>query len=178
MEFAPLDELYFQWLYAQVANTRLKNPARTYWCVTRQLYTTEFRWFVPNDDNRIGDAQELRYEFLERHEELEPDRNWMEEGASFLEMLIALSRRLAFADERGTSVTWFWTLLSNVQIDLTDSEYVGSAGDRVSEALDMLNNRTYAYDGKGGLFPLERADVDQRNVEIWYQMQYYLIERS
>lgn len=178
MEFAPLDELYLQWLYTQVANARLKNPARTYWNVFRQLYRTEFVWIVGNDDNRIEDAKELRYEFLEANPHISPDANWMDEGAAILEVLIALSRRLSFAAERASSAQWFWELLRNVEVDYPDSEYVMDVPTDVAYKLNVLNSRTYASNGKGGLFPLERTDTDQRQVEIWYQMQYYLIERG
>lgn len=178
MEFAPLDELYLRWLYVQVASARLKNPTRTYWKLLRQFYSTEFRWYVPNDDNRVEDALELRFEFLEMTPEADPDQNWLEEAASFLEMLVALSRRLSFADERASSQAWFWQLLENVQAVYPDSEYVGDAPLTVAHILETLNNRTYGSDGKGGLFPLERTNMDQRKVELWSQMQSYLLERS
>lgn len=173
----PLDELYFRWLYVQVASARLKNPSRTYWCVLKHLYTNEFVWFVPNDDNRVEDGKELRFEFLEMHPDESPDHIWLEEGSSFLEMLIALSRRLSFASEGASSMEWFWQLMSNLDLVITDSEYDQQIFE-IDEAIKMLNERTYAFDGKGGLFPLEDTDIDQRHVEIWYQMNYYLIERS
>lgn len=62
----PLDEQYLKWLYRQVASSKYRNPARTYWSLLRQLYTTEFVWTVPNDDNRVEDGRDLRYEFLKK----------------------------------------------------------------------------------------------------------------
>lgn len=183
MSLEPLDELYFQWLYAQVASLRLKNPTRTHWCLTKQLHTTEFFGYLPNDDNRVYDGKELRLEFLENNPDQHPERVWLEEGASFLEMMIALSRRLSFADERASSAEWFWRLISNLNLhDLPDSEWTSEPARGVSlavaEVLQTLNDRTYEYNGRGGLFPLKYTDIDQRHVEIWYQMNYYLIERS
>lgn len=181
MSTEPLDELYFQWLYAQVASTRLKNPTLTYWSLARQLYTTEFKWFLPNDDNRVYEGKELRLEFLEMNPDANtPDQLWLEEGASFLEMLIALSRRLSFADERASSMEWFWQLLKNLGLhDLTDDDYKKKdLVDYVDWTLQRVRDRTYDPNGRGGLFPLEHTDIDQTHVEIWYQMQYYLIERS
>lgn len=180
MSTEPLDELYFQWLYAQVANTRHKNPTRTHWALAKQLYTTEFFGHLPNDDNRVYEGIELRSEFLEMNPGYTPDLVWMQEGSSFLEMLIALSRRLSFADERASSAEWFWRLMSNLNIhDIPDSNY-DHPGVRevVGRILQMVNDRTYDYNGRGGLFPLRETDIDQRHVELWYQMQYYLIERS
>jgi hypothetical protein len=183
MNLEPLDELYFQWLYTQVASSRLKNPARTHWSLTKQLHTTEFFGNLPNDENRVYEGKELRLEFLEMNPAVVPDTIWLEEGVSFLEMLIALSRRLSFADERASSAEWFWRLLNNVDLkDITDSEYASRPPavihGYINEVLQTLNDRKYDYNGRGGLFPLRETDVDQRHVELWYQMQYYLIERS
>lgn len=180
MNIEPLDELYFQWLYAQVASIRLKNPTRTHWSLAKQLYTTEFFGELPNDENRVYEGKELRLEFLELNPTVSPDSVWLEEGASFLEMLIALSRRLSFADERASAVEWFWRLMNNLNLgNLSDANY-DSPGipEAVNHVLQTLNNRSYDYNGRGGLFPLRETDIDQRHVEIWYQMQYYLIERS
>jgi hypothetical protein len=38
-------------------------------------------------------------------------------------------------------------------------------------------NREYDPDGRGGLFPLDGTHANQREVELWYQMQAYIIER-
>ena len=46
----------------------------------------------------------------------------------------------------------------------------------INEAFQMINERSYAFDGYGGLFPLRKPHQDQRNIEIWYQMQAYLME--
>lgn len=179
MNNEPLDESYFCWLYVQVASTRLKNPARTFWHLLRQLYTTEFTWFIPNDDNRVEEGKALRYEFLEMNPDANPDPVWLEEGSSFLEMLVALSRRLSFEDERASSEEWFWQLMSNINLVITDSYYEnGEPSKYVSDALQVVNDRTYDFHGKGGLFPLAHTEIDQAHVEIWYQMTYYLIERG
>lgn len=181
MSNEPLDESYFQWLYSQVASLRFKNPARTHWSLARQLYTTEFIGYLPNDDNRVYDGMELRVEFLSEHPDApQPDPVWLEEGSSFFEMLIALSRRLSFADEKASSAEWFWRLMSNVNLhDVYDSVYdQPGIRETIGKILQMLNDRTYDFNGRGGLFPLRDTDIDQRHVEIWYQMQYYLIERS
>src|SRR5690349_15038133 len=65
MPSAPLDELYYQWLYSQVGSTRLKDRTRTYWRLLKLLFTKEFVWIVPHDDNRIADGTDLRYEFVD-----------------------------------------------------------------------------------------------------------------
>lgn len=170
----PLDELYLTWLYSQVASPKARNPSRTYWTLLRQLYKKEFVWFVPNDDNRVEDGRYLRYEFLEAHHRSHED-DWMDLSCSFLEMLIALSRRLSFQAD-GEPVIWFWHLIETLEL-ANYNDNVIYPYDEVDEILDRVIWRTYEKDGKGGLFPLKNANRDQRQVEIWYQMSAYLIER-
>ena len=95
-----------------------------------------------------------------------------------LEMIIALSRRASFEDEAlETPVMWFWRLMHNLELEgHTDDVFEISIQEEVNETLDRLDNRTYSYDGSGGLFPLQHAHEDQRTVELWTQMSAYLLE--
>lgn len=170
----PLDEVYLRWLYEQVASVRLKNPSRTYWCLLRQLFTKEFVWIVPNDDNRVEDGKDLRYEFMELPD-VEVSNDWMDIGCSVLEMLIGLSRRLAFEAE-GKPAEWFWTLCENLDVIHEDAGY--DYAEEVDAKLDRLIWRTYDRSGRGGLFPLHEPEKDQRDQEIWYQLNAYLLERD
>lgn len=175
-----LDEEYLTWLYSQIGSVKLKNPARTYWTLARQLYTKEFVWFVPNDDNRVEDGRELRHEFINECDISSIDPAWMDLGCSFLEMMIALSRRLAFQGE-GEPRGWFFTLLEHLGLekytDLKCKRY-STSFDEIEEIVDAVIYRQYEPDGRGGLFPLQHPERDQRKVEIWYQMSAYLIERE
>lgn len=172
----PLDELYFEWLYRQVSEITDGAPRRTYWSIFRELFQKEFIWLIPNDDNRVEDGRDLRDEFLNDIHTDQVDRDWMELPCSFLEMLVALSRRLAFEAE-GEPREWFWHLMRNLGLDIyNDAEPF----DRVTVE-DLLNTvifRTYRRDGQGGLFPLRHARRDQRDVEIWYQLNAYLMEND
>jgi hypothetical protein len=171
-----LDELYFRWLYAQVGVLRSINPARTHWKLAKQLYFKEFVWFVPNDDNRAEDGKYLRHEFLNDCQIKDPDPAWMSLGCSMLEMLIALSRRLAFMAE-GEPRDWFWELLHNIGLDkssIGDVYYNTVLRRTVDEILDVVIWRRYSSKGDGGLFPLPDSDQDQRKIEIWYQLNAYL----
>lgn len=168
------DDVYLRWLYSQVASVRIKNPSRTYWSLLRHLYTTEFVWFIPNDDNRVEDGRALRYEFIQEHDIIHPDKEWLDLGCSMLEMLIALSRRLAFEAE-GQPRAWFWHLLHNLELDtITDEGRYPEA--RVDDIISNVIWRTYRADGRGGLFPLKNAQRDQTRVEIWYQLAAYLLQ--
>jgi len=175
---APLDELYFVWLCDQVGDSKVKNPARTYWRVLKLLYEKEFVWFVPNDDNRIEDGKDLRYEFVDQTGLKDVDPNWIQLGCSMLELMIALSRRLAFEAE-GEPRDWFWELMKNIGLGgYTDDRIPTRYSEKnVDEILDRVLWRTYKRNGSGGLFPLKDPKEDQREIEIWYQLNAYLLER-
>lgn len=171
---AILEDAYFTWLYKQIGIVRAKNPSRTHWSLAKQLHTKEFVWFVPNDDNRVEDGRDLRYEFLIEEQVPDPGPEWMGLGCSMLEMLIGLSRRLSF-DADGEPREWFWQMMENLDIEhYTDDRYTKRVYAEVDEILDQVIWRTYAPDGHGGLFPLINANEDQRKVELWYQCSNYL----
>jgi hypothetical protein len=171
----PLDDQYLSWLYAQVASVRQRDRSRSYWDLLRQLYVTEFVWFVPNDDNRVEDGRDLRLEFFEKKRIDERDVDWAHLPCSMLEMLIALSRRIAFEAE-GKPADWFWHMLTNVELNgFTDA--APGTYDEIDGVLSRIIWRTYDPDGHGGLFPLHDSREDQRKVELLYQLSAYLYER-
>ena len=168
------DDAYLRWLYQQVAQVQNRNPSRSYWTLLRQLYTTEFVWFIPNDDNRAEDGRDLRYEFLEETGFPAIDEEWLAMGCSMLEMLIALSRRLSFEAD-GEPRAWFWHTMRNLKLEAMTDAVPYSKKD-VDEVLGNVIWRTYRRDGRGGMFPLKRATEDQTQVEIWYQAAAYLTQ--
>lgn len=173
---AYLDELYFEWLYRQINSVKLKNPSRTYWNLFRILFTKEFVWFVPNDDNRVEDGKQLRRDFLEECKIEGEDRDWLLMGCSFLELLVGLSHRAAFLTS-ADPVEWFWEMLENLDLrKYNDREHIPR--NKVEDKLDRVMWRNYRPNGKGGLFPLRRAERDQREVELWYQLNAYILERT
>jgi len=172
---APIDELYFNWLYSQVADPRVKILSRTYWRLMKILYQKEFFWTVPNDDNRIEDGKDLRHEFVAQEQLENVDLGWMQLGCSFLELLVALSRRLAFEAE-GEPADWFWHMLENIGLHIyTDRDALPFQD--IDEILDQVIWRKYKHNGVGGLFPLEGPCQDQREIELWYQLSAYILER-
>lgn len=171
-----LDDLYFEWLYGMIGAVRNRNPARSYWRFARQLYTKEFVWLVPNDDNRVEDGKELRQEFLTMKGIREVDPNWLNLGCSMLEMLIALARRASSMPDKPPG-EWFWKLMRNADLaGYTDKIYSAKIEKLIDAKLDKIIYRTYEPNGEGGLFPLKESPNDQRKVELWYQLSEYLLE--
>lgn len=175
---ALLDELYLNWLYGQTSPYSVKNPKRTYWKFTNQLYQKEFIWFIPNDDNRAADGKDLRSEFLREHKDLEPDPDWLHMGCSMLELLVGMSRRLAFMGG-GEPRDRFWEMVYNTEIEICDDEHYIYDKDlyaEIDQALDTVIWRTYSYSGhNGGLFPLSDPKTNQTKTELWYQMAAYIL---
>jgi hypothetical protein len=173
-----LDERYFNWLYRQVCSVKTRNPSRTYRNLLYILQTNQFVWLIPNDDNRAEDGKYLRYEFLEDEgiDLKRRDDYWMNLGCSFLEFLVALSRRLAFETAKSVD-DCFFELLENLDLkQFNDRIPIDKA--YIESVLERVNWRTYEYNGGGGLFPLVYPERDQREVEIWYQLSAYILERS
>jgi hypothetical protein len=157
---------YFEWLTSQI-----EIPAgnhNTYYDLFERLHETEFVWIVQGDDNRIMDAMDLRSEFI---------RGWKaaRRPVSVLELLIGVSRRTEWV-AGGTAPQWAWVLLKNLRLTKASDPWNGAKARRVDEILENFIWRTYESDGQGGFFPLRFPNVDQRQLEIWYQMQAYAIE--
>lgn len=177
MSTAPLDDQYLIWLYGQVGSVKTKRKINAHWSLLQQLYKTIFVAIVPHDENRIADATDLRYEFLADTEEEQGDLEWMRSPCSMLELLIILSRQLAFEMDDDEKV-WFWHLIEMLELEhFNDQEYNDGAQKEIAQALDRVIWRTYSPDGHGGLFPLRNPPRDQRKVELWYQLNAYLLEQ-
>lgn len=167
----PVDELYFGWLCLHNIN-----GAEQYQTLLKILHCKEYVWTVPNDDNRIEDGRALRREFIEHSNVEGVDPSWLSLGCSMLELLIGMSRRLQFMTEESPS-DWFWEMLTNVGLNFYD-DHQHIPLNHVDDTLDQVIWRTYRHDGRGGLFPLEFPEADQRRIELWYQMAAYVLERQ
>lgn len=174
----PLDESYFRWLYGQVADSESSVKRRTYWGLFRILYSTEFDTFlVENDRNRADEARyELRHEFL-RETGIRIDRRWMELGCSILELMVDLSRLLSF-EAGGRPPYWFWRLVENLGLLRYNDAVRRLPRNHIEQILDDVIMRRYNRNGLGGFFPLRTPPNDQRETELWYQLNYYVLEQE
>jgi hypothetical protein len=177
MSIEELDERYLTWLYGQVASVKTRPGAHTHWELFRQMYETIFVAIVGHDENRVADGRDLRYEFLAETEDERGNLDWMRLPCSMLELLIILSRQLAFEmDEEASS--WFWHLVKVLDLErFNDLEYDEYGQEIIEKTLERVIWRTYQPDGQGGLFPLRDPDRDMRKVELWYQLNAYLLEQ-
>lgn len=177
MPSAPLDERYLSWLVGQVANVKTRARARTHWNLFKQMSETIFVAVVAFDENRIADGRDLRYEYLAEAEDEAGDPDWTRSPVSMLEVFVVLARTLAFEMDDNVE-PWFWHLLEELDLErFNDREYDNHAQEAIAETLDRVIWRRYDPDGRGGLFPLRSPERDQRQVELWYQLNAYLLEQ-
>lgn len=173
---AVLDEGYLGWLYQQTGYPQEGRHPQTHWCLLQQMHKTPFVVHIPNDLNRAVDGQDLRFEFLDLHLIHSSDPAWLEKDCTMLELLIALARQLAF-ETAGELGVWFWHLISVLGLmHYDDRNYNITAEGVIDETLNRVNHRQYEYNGQGGLFPLRNPHQDQREVELWIQLNAYLNE--
>lgn len=175
-----IEQDYYHWLCEYVG---IQDKGAGYCILAHDLHKKPFYVLVEHDRNRAMDGLDLREEYLE--DVNYPKYAHFDEECSVLEMLIGLARRISYETGRmdealDTTKDWFWEMISNLGLAKFDDEhYVDLDGFyKVDEILDIFLQRDYLRDGTGGLFPLKNATGDQRNVEIWYQMNAYLMEKE
>ena len=179
----PLDDLYLEWLYTQILPASNANPRRSYWELTRKLYSTEFLYFVPNDENRAWDGIDLREVFFNQNPSVAFDGAWYEQECSVLEMILGLAHRADFLADRdaleGGPGAWFWEFIKNVGLErYTDYTINTKALEEIDYILDRINTRAYSSNGEGGLMPNPKSRRDQRRVELWSQLNAYLLNNG
>jgi len=157
---------YYAWLVSQIYVPNGKSFGDLF----ELMHNLEFVWTIPNDDNRVQDGLDLRPEFANGKVS-----DLVLEGVTFLEVLVSLSRRLEFTAD-GDASLWAWRLIKNLRLHKCTDPLTDGRLSRAKDILDAVIWRTYERDGQGGFFPLHNAVEDQTKVEIWYQMNAYVIE--
>lgn len=176
----PLGQLYFEWLYSQVASVKNQNISRTYDRLFEIFFTKEFIWSHPRDANFAQYGIDLRADFLrEMPFSADDDPGFMHEACSVFELLIALAKKLAFDDiEERDLAYWFWEMIENLGLKAFNDAKFRSGRDEayIHGVLDKVLNREYDSKGNGGLFPLRQARKNQRKEDLLYQAEAYLAE--
>lgn len=173
-----LSDDYFEYLYHLM---RADLPEhRKYSTLLSELYDIPFTYSHPMDENRVVDALDMRREFLfDKGYDTRDD--FMDRDVSVLEILAALSRRIEIevTGEPGYDVLerWFWVCLENLGLlDPGCGEDTRYDRGLVRYKIDVWMYRQYDKHGKGGIFPVKKSDIDEREIDIWYQGQLYLAE--
>lgn len=169
---------YFKWLVDKTCANRYDGYV-TYNKLLARLHDIEFRYSIRKDSNRAADGVELRRRFALPHPEDEYDLilDALEKPCSVLEMMVALSLRCEeeiMDDPRFGDRTrqWFWGMVVSLGLGAMDDNRFDKK--YVDETIDRFLKRKYEYDGRGGLFTIKDSNRDLREVEIWYQLCWYL----
>lgn len=180
MNSSVLKDEYLYWLYGVVYDKKTLNN-KVYSKLFRHLNNIDFYYKIPMDGNRAEDGIDLRYRFgCEKNIVPSVISTLLDiRPCSVLEMMVALAVRceihiMGDPDIGDLTYKWFWIMIKNLGLNsMSDDNYDGNYVDNV---IHILLERKYERNGKGGLFIIENIDDDLRNMEIWYQLHYYLNE--
>ena len=168
-----VNNAYFEWMYRKMCGDRFHKDV-TFKNLLMFLHSTEFIYSIPRDANRAEDGLGLRYRFAYETGYAEV---YLEGPCSVLEMMIALVIRCeeTIMDDPSLgdrTAQWFWGMIVNLGLGSMDDSRFDR--DYASCIVTRFLNREYEPDGTGGLFTIKRCPYDLRDVEIWYQMNWYL----
>ena len=158
---------YFRRLVGMVGVDIESEPDLSYLLLMRALFKKEFYWTLEFDEHRAMDGITLREELFDSKMELGP--------CSVLEMLAALAKRCddLLWDGRDRTDVWFWDMIENLGLDsFVDSNFDSMSVDLI---LNKWMDRDYDQNGSGGLFYCGNSERDMRKLEIWEQMQAYIM---
>ena len=123
------------------------------------LYDTEFTWSVPKDNNRAFDGIYLRQDYI--YDYPDDEGNWMNDSCSWLEMLVALARRIRIElmpDYNLEIEDWFWKI-----IHIWGPEFD-----------ENLLCKTLCKIEKTGFTVKNFQKTDILSADIWQQVQFWL----
>lgn len=168
---------YFDWLCMLVN----EGTHRGYMELLSELHEFIFVPKMEMDANRGVDGLQLRVDFQKEHGPWGSSTN--RGPCTFLEFLVGLCKRMSFLmNGEGTSYIehYFWRIIANLGLDRCNDVrwHIANGKFFVEDAVYRINERLYSADGNGGLFPLTNPNCDQTKVEIWYQMQDWMMENS
>jgi len=169
---------YFDWLFDLIKNKNSQDLKE----FISDLHHLGFYCIVPNDDNRIQDAFELRKRYLIDFPNGKVPERKSSLSCSMLELLIALAERMDFILNDGNNTNrihwWFWLFIDNLKLQ----KYTSYDADKERKKeinqgiIRKLVEREYSGDGNGGIFPLNYPYRNQQRLELWYQMMDYINE--
>lgn len=147
----------------------------------KDLFKKEFTWTIIFDENLASWGLELRKEFYGSSKTVEKMVNMYGEfefPCSILEMMVALSKSCEenVMSNWSTDRTfyWFWSMIESLGLDIYDNFSYDE--DEIDEILERFLLRKYEKNGKGGLFTVHKNAKNMQKIDIWLQMNAWLIE--
>lgn len=169
-----IENEYFEWLFDLVCEKT--HTVVSYRKLISRLHSIPFRYSIHRDANRASDGVDLRRRFALEYDCVEAI-DCLDYPCSVLEMIAALAIKCeesimddpAYGDR---TRQWFWKMINNLGLGHMNDRFY----DRyiVDEVIDRFLDREYEPDGQGGLFTIKNCGRDLRDVEIYYQLCWYL----
>jgi len=152
---------YYYWLCSFVPNSALYSQ------LLFTLYVKEFTYIFVMDGNRAENGLELREQF---------GIDLGDKPCSILEMIVALAMKIEdqMGDDYFGNRTSFWieNMLDSLGLSFyTDNHY---NDEEVADILNQFLRRQYSENGSGGLFTVNRPDLNMRTMDIWMQANWFL----
>lgn len=169
---------YFEWLFDRVTGGSF-NGAVSFRKLLYRLHDIPFRYIIQQDENRAKDGIDLRYRFVWENGYPYNVERELDGPCSVLEMMAALAIRCEenIMDDPligDRTSQWFRNMIVNLGLgSMTDDRFDRNYVDMV---INRFLDRQYDEDGQGGLFTVRHCDCDLRDVEIIYQLYWYLDE--
>lgn len=175
-----MDELwddYFLFLISEYGLNNRKGRSRSK--LLEMLHNIPFRYIIERDENRAADGQELRNHYLIPDEYEEYSEEFMNRDCSVFEMLIALAVRMddEYVGDPSNPLPeeMFWEMIRN--LDLYDIININFDNVKIINIVNRWLDRDFTKKGRGSIFPIYGSDFeDQREIEIWDQMNAYIYE--
>lgn len=164
-----INDDYYAWLLDKV--DALHGEHENYLLLMQYLYTNDFRYVLSMDANRAKGGLSLRSIYAMSAGVYLED---VKDGpCSILEMLVALADNMYMYTDEPTS-KWFWEMIENLGLMIYDDNNYNE--NYISQKINAWMDRNFDMSGHGSIFPLpEEIDIDSRSMEIWNQMNKYLL---
>lgn len=167
---------YYEWLTNLVFDKKRINYIK----LLSYLHSVEFTFINSNDSNRAQDGVDLRRRFSI---DIGLPEDYVESvingPCSVLEMMVALAIRceeqiMASINFSNRTNVWFWLMIQNLQLESQNDIFYDKI--YVADIIDRFLKRDYKRNGEGGLFIVDNCKYDLRQLEIWYQANWYFSE--
>lgn len=170
---------YLTWLFGIVCGRRYAKSI-SYDKLLMRLHSIDFTYTIPRDSAKAEDGVDLRYRFAITQgygDMVQEVVDILDGKCSVLEMMIALAIHCEediMDDPRygDRTAQWFWGMITSLGLGpMMDHNFDAVYVDNI---VGTFLERRYRPDGHGGLFTIKNCDTDLRDVEIEYQLYWYL----
>lgn len=172
---------YFKWVTKNVYD---KSVSHNYDTLMKYLFQKEYEYDNWFDENRKGDALAMRQRWFSniKDENLsDVDISYRDTApCSWLEMFVAFAKRIEDQimndDDIGDRTSqWFWLMFTSLGLSkMTNSRFDKKKVDKI---LHTLAYHEFNEDGTGGgLFVVHDPKHNMKTADLWYQMNYYIVE--